>query len=126
MTSPGSEPVGAVEIAERLGVRRQTVDNWRQRGRFPDPEWTVGGRPAWRWSTIDNWHRGRTARLTTVETDCLVARAQEIAAAALGCYVGGSQAGRLGTELAFSDPDDAATVAGALQDSGYKTIVSPG
>lgn len=43
------EPVGAVEIAGRLGVERQTVDQWRQRGVMPAPRWTVGGRAAWDW-----------------------------------------------------------------------------
>lgn len=49
------EPVGAVEIAARLGVRRSTVDQWQQRGLLPVPTWTVGGRPAWAWSTIEAW-----------------------------------------------------------------------
>ncbi|MFS8523142.1 MAG: hypothetical protein FWJ87_17580 [Micromonosporaceae bacterium] len=54
-------PVGIVEIAERLGVERQTVDAWRHRRVLPDPAWTVGGRPAWAWSTIEAWarHTGR-------------------------------------------------------------------
>lgn len=49
-------PVGAVEIAARLGVARATVDSWRIRDSgFPDPDWTVGGRPAWRWSAVRDW-----------------------------------------------------------------------
>ena len=58
-----ADPVGAVEIAQRLGVTRATVDKWRQRGIFPAPQWTVGGRPAWEWSTVDEWARstGRSA-----------------------------------------------------------------
>ena len=56
--------VGAVEIAERLGVARQTVDQWRQRGLFPDRDHTVGGRPAWDWSTVEAWARD-TGRLPT-------------------------------------------------------------
>lgn len=50
-----ADPVGAVEIAERLGVARATVDQWRQRSLLPDPEWIVGGRPAWRWETVAAW-----------------------------------------------------------------------
>lgn len=50
-------PLGIPEIAERLGVQRETVDQWRARGILPDPDWTVGGRPAWRWSTIRRWAR---------------------------------------------------------------------
>ena len=50
-------PVGTVEIAERLGVARGTVDQWRQRPavNFPDPTWTVGGRPAWDWAEVHAW-----------------------------------------------------------------------
>lgn len=51
------QPVGLIEIAERLGVQRNTVDVWRQRGVLPEPEWTVGGRPAWNWPTIAEWAR---------------------------------------------------------------------
>lgn len=51
------EPVGAVEIAARLDVQRATVDRWRQRDILPAPEMTVGGRPAWWWSTILRWAR---------------------------------------------------------------------
>lgn len=58
----GDDPVGVVEIAELLGTTRNTVDSWRRRHQdgFPAPEWTVGGRPAWRWSDIAAWHNART------------------------------------------------------------------
>ena len=60
-------PVGAVEIAERLGVSRNTVDQWRQRDLdFPTPDWTVGGRPAWDWSRVHDWARA-TRRLGLFE-----------------------------------------------------------
>ena len=49
------EPVGLAEIADRLGVARQTVDSWRTRGVLPAPTWEVGGRPAWDWETIRAW-----------------------------------------------------------------------
>lgn len=52
-----AEPVGLAEIAERLGVARQTVDSWRSRGLLPEPRWSVGGRPAWEWATIAQWAR---------------------------------------------------------------------
>lgn len=58
------EPVGVVEIAQRLGVGRTAVDNWRW-GRslgFPASRWTVGGRPAWEWADIEAWARA-TGRL---------------------------------------------------------------
>lgn len=49
------EPVGIAEIADRLGVKRPTVDIWRQRNLLPEPRWTVGGRPAWNWPDIQGW-----------------------------------------------------------------------
>lgn len=60
-------PVGIPEIAERLNVKRQTVDNWRHGKKldgeqFPEPTWAVGGRPAWNWPVIERWAR-RTGRL---------------------------------------------------------------
>jgi hypothetical protein len=59
------DPVGTVEIAERLNVTRSAVDAWRTRpGRgFPDPKWTVGGRPAWDWRDIEKWAK-QTGRLS--------------------------------------------------------------
>lgn len=48
-------PVGIPEVAEKLGVKRATVDQWIQREIFPAPDWTVGGRPAWDWSTVRRW-----------------------------------------------------------------------
>lgn len=54
------DPVGPPEIAERLGVKRRTVDQWRQRRLgFPEPRWTVGGRPAWNWPDVSAWHSTR-------------------------------------------------------------------
>lgn len=62
--SDTAEPVGLAEIAERLGVQRATVDAWRTRGVLPEPRWTVGGRPAWEWATIEAWAT-ETGRLTS-------------------------------------------------------------
>ncbi len=59
-----SFPVGAAEIAARLGVRGQTVHTWRQRKLMPPPRWTVSGQPAWDWNEIEDWAR-RTGRLRT-------------------------------------------------------------
>jgi len=42
--SPAVEPVGAVEIAERLWGTRSAVDAWRKGPRFP---WATVG---WRWA----------------------------------------------------------------------------
>ena len=56
MTRHDCDPVGTVEIAARLGVSRSAVDQWRHRGlSFPEPTWTVGGRPAWRWGDVAAW-----------------------------------------------------------------------
>jgi predicted DNA-binding transcriptional regulator AlpA len=58
-----AEPVGVVEVAARLGVTRKAVDQWRRRALgFPEPRWTVGGRPAWSWPDVEEWAR-RTGRI---------------------------------------------------------------
>lgn len=60
---PGeSSPVGAAEIAARLGVRTQTVHTWRHRKLMPQPRWTVSAQPAWDWPEIEAWAR-RTGRV---------------------------------------------------------------
>lgn len=64
--SPRMDPVGTVEIAARLGVKRETVDKWRTRDLLPAPRWTVGGRPAWDWVDVERWARD-TGRLTPHE-----------------------------------------------------------
>src|SRR5947199_5383287 len=61
-----SFPVGAAEIARRLGVRPQTVHAWRQRKLLPEPHWIVSGQPAWDWAEVESWAK-RTGRLR--ETD---------------------------------------------------------
>lgn len=57
-----NDVVGIPEIADKLNVKRATVDVWRQRDNgFPAPTLTVGGRPAWKWATVASWahHTGR-------------------------------------------------------------------
>jgi hypothetical protein len=51
------EPVGSIEIAAFLGVKPDTIVQWRRRPqlRFPEPRWTVSGRPAWAWRDISEW-----------------------------------------------------------------------
>lgn len=63
---PESIPVGAAEIASRLGVRAPTVHTWRQRGLLPQPRWTVSGQPAWDWPEIEEWAK-QTGRLKEVD-----------------------------------------------------------
>lgn len=56
-------PVGGLEIAERLGVKRETVAMWKQRGLLPPARWTVSGEDAWDWhEDIEPWAR-ETKRL---------------------------------------------------------------
>lgn len=56
------DPVGQMEIADRLGVRHKTVNVWQLRGVLPERRWTISGRPAWDWSDIEEW-AARTGRL---------------------------------------------------------------
>lgn len=52
-----NNPTGPNFIARLLGVDRATVDQWRQRGLFPSPDWPVEetGRPQWRRRTVLDW-----------------------------------------------------------------------
>lgn len=59
---PTADPVGIKEIADRLGVQRNTVDVWLNRKIMPPTRWTVGGRPCWQWTDIEAWARS-TGRL---------------------------------------------------------------
>ena len=57
------EPVGGLEIAARLGVRRETVAMWKIRGLLPASRWTVSGEDAWDWTLdIEPW-AARSGRL---------------------------------------------------------------
>lgn len=57
------DPVGALDIAQRLGVTRAAVDKWRERhDDFPTPRWTIGGRPAWSFSDVAAWVATRKAQ----------------------------------------------------------------
>lgn len=53
-----------MEIAERLGIRRQTVAVWKVRGLLPEPWRIVSGVPMWEWRDIERWAR-QTGRLPT-------------------------------------------------------------
>lgn len=57
-----ADPVGTVDIAKRLGVKPQTVAQWRYRDLLPEPRWVVSGQPCWQWSDIVAWAR-ETGRL---------------------------------------------------------------
>lgn len=56
----GVDPVGVPEIAERLGVKADTVHKWRRRNGgslgFPDAAWIVAGNvPVWEWADVMVW-----------------------------------------------------------------------
>lgn len=48
-------PMGPRELAEFLGVKRATVQQWSFRGVLPERDYTVGGFPAWEKSTVIEW-----------------------------------------------------------------------
>lgn len=54
--------VGAVEIAQRLDVKTNTVTNWKYRHVMPEPRWTVSGLPAWWWPEVEAWARAQGPR----------------------------------------------------------------
>ena len=61
------EPVGVIEIAQRLGVLDRSVHKMIQRGRLPAPDYdSVNGSRAWDWRTI-LWWAGETRRLSGEE-----------------------------------------------------------
>lgn len=47
--------LGPGDVAELLGVKRDTVMKWVQRRRIPTADSTVDGKPAWRRSTVVRW-----------------------------------------------------------------------
>lgn len=47
------------QVATRMGVGYSTVTSERRRGRFPEPDSIVLGRPLWRPATIDTHHAAR-------------------------------------------------------------------
>ena len=59
------EPVGLLEIAQRLGAQAQTARNWRTRGVLPSASWLVSGSPAWDWAAIEAWAQ-ETGRLPDI------------------------------------------------------------
>lgn len=58
-----ADPVTLAEIADRLGVARQTAKQWRLRKVLPPPKWTPAGAPLWEWADVRRWAI-KTGRLT--------------------------------------------------------------
>lgn len=44
--------VGITDVADRLGVTSNRVNQWVYRNRLPVPQWYVSGRPAWCWAVL--------------------------------------------------------------------------
>lgn len=69
------EPVGSIEISGFLGVKPDTIVQWRRRPQlgFPEPRWTVSGRPAWAWRDISDWSvkSGRMVWIANTEKEAL-------------------------------------------------------
>lgn len=59
---PCCDPVGAMEIAERLGMEARSIHMVGRRGQLPEPDFTVNNSRAWRWAKI-LWWAGETDRL---------------------------------------------------------------
>lgn len=48
------------DIARAAGVKPQTIQVYRKRGQFPDPDArSISGRPLWKESTIKAWLKAR-------------------------------------------------------------------
>jgi hypothetical protein len=57
------DPVGALEMSERLGVKDRSIHMMRRRGQLPEPDYgQVNGSRAWEWGTV-LWWAGETGRL---------------------------------------------------------------
>lgn len=54
------DPVTVTEIAERMGVVKGTVHEWRRRHEdFPEPAGFLAGMRWWHWQDIQDWHDRR-------------------------------------------------------------------
>lgn len=62
------EPVSIAEIASRLGVKKDTVNKWRQRGLLPVPTFELAVGPVWEWAYVKRWAES-TGRLKATGPD---------------------------------------------------------
>lgn len=47
--------LGAAEVATIMGVKTDTIRQWRARGKMPPPSVVLSGRPAWKRNVIERW-----------------------------------------------------------------------
>ncbi|HEX9230044.1 MAG TPA: MerR family transcriptional regulator, partial [Arthrobacter sp.] len=47
------------EVEEKSGVKAATLRVWHNRGKLPEPDFTVGQSPAWKPETIQPWIRAQ-------------------------------------------------------------------
>ena len=59
---PDVEYLTAKQVAERIGVARQTVSVYLWRKSMPEPDLVLLGRPLWLPETIDHWRSQRYVR----------------------------------------------------------------
>lgn len=56
------------QVADYVGVHRNTITSYRARGQMPAPDQQYGRTPLWRRSTIDAWRAGITRQPPTRAT----------------------------------------------------------
>lgn len=60
---------GIEDVAEYLGIEKNTAYMQKHRGKIPEPEWVVSGRPIWRANVIRKWfEKGAKGATRTVAT----------------------------------------------------------
>lgn len=53
---------GVGDVAKHLGIQVMTAYQWRRRGKLPEPDYTLSGRPIWMADKFRRWaERERSA-----------------------------------------------------------------
>lgn len=50
------------QVADRLGIKRGSIHQYRQRPGFPPPDEKIGRTPVWKTETIEAWEKARPGR----------------------------------------------------------------